>query len=196
MYKIYEKNKLVYGVGINDANYHVRPKTDAGFTLCPYYSVWSGMLKRCYSDKYQNRRPTYKGCYVCKEWLSFSNFKSWMEKQDWQGKVLDKDLIVIGNKCYSPETSAFVDRVTNGFPTDCAASRGDLKIGASIRAGTNKFVSSIRHPLANKTIRLGEFNSEDEAHNAWKAEKHNFACMLADMQSDERVAKALRVRYL
>ena len=37
--------------------------------------------------------------------------------------------------------------------------------------------------------------SEYEAHEAWKARKHEHACKLADIQSDVRVAKVLRTRY-
>jgi hypothetical protein len=28
------------------------------------YDTWCGMLERCYSEKEQERRPTYKGCSV------------------------------------------------------------------------------------------------------------------------------------
>ena len=67
--------------------------------------------------EYLERRPAYKDVVVRQEWLTFSNFKRWMEKQDWEGKQLDKDIIVLGNKVYSPETCAFVLGVTNGFIT-------------------------------------------------------------------------------
>ena len=93
--------KLVCGVGINDADYAVVEWETIGYVNgkqnqkrvweCPYYKVWGSMLKRCYSDKYQERYQTYKGCTVSEEWLTFSNFKNWMEKQDWEGKHLDKE---------------------------------------------------------------------------------------------------------
>ena len=73
------------------------------------------MLQRCYSESHLVRQPTYKGCSVCEEWLTFSNFKSWMEQQDWEGKQLDKDLLVYKNKIYSPETCVFVSSVINSF---------------------------------------------------------------------------------
>ena len=54
------KRKAVHGVGINDADY----LTCAGGQrpLCKFYSVWSGMLRRCYSKKFQKRSPSYIGC--------------------------------------------------------------------------------------------------------------------------------------
>ena len=96
--------KLVYGVGINDADYSVAKTEVIGHVDgkrkqkrvwgCPYYEVWANMLKRCYSAKCQGKQPTYKGCSVSEEWLRFSNFGRWMEVQDFEGKQLDKDLAI------------------------------------------------------------------------------------------------------
>ena len=109
--------KLVCGVGINDADYAVQKLETVGYAdgkrkqrlvwVCPYYQTWIDMLKRCYSDKLQERQPTYKGCSVSEEWLTFSAFKVWMEKQDFERKQLDKDLLFEGNKVYSAETCVF-----------------------------------------------------------------------------------------
>lgn len=104
----------VCGVGINDSDYVVQKKeTIKGIDgkrkqrlvwICPYYRAWQSMLVRAYSKSYHKRRPTYIGCSVSEEWKTFSNFKSWMEGQVWEGKQLDKDLLVEGNKVYSEET--------------------------------------------------------------------------------------------
>ena len=92
---IMKLRKLIHGVGINDADYvvekketisHVNGKRKQKTTwICPFYRAWKCMLTRCYSATYQERKPTYRGCSVSEEWLTFSNFKSWMEKQDFQG---------------------------------------------------------------------------------------------------------------
>ena len=54
-------SELVYGVGVNDLGYSVQVKeyvTENGgkrtpklVFLCPYYTAWKSMLKRCYSKK-------------------------------------------------------------------------------------------------------------------------------------------------
>lgn len=106
--------RLVQGVGVNDADYPVRPRL-SGESFCPFYKRWSDMLKRCYSVKSKETRPTYSECTVCDEWLTFSNFKAWMEKQDWEGKQLDKDILVEGNTVYSPESCIFVPMKVNNF---------------------------------------------------------------------------------
>jgi hypothetical protein len=105
--------KPVHGVGINDADYEIHPTINGKKAMCKYYRSWHSMLERCYSKKVQARQPAYKGCTVCDEWLTFSNFKSWMIKQEWQGKALDKDIRVKGNKVYSPETCMFVTAKEN-----------------------------------------------------------------------------------
>lgn len=109
--------KLVFGVGLNDADYQVRHRIGDGEkrVWCPYYRTWYNMLQRCYSEAYHKRQPTYIDCKVVDEWLTFSVFKSWMEKQDWKGKQLDKDLITYGNKLYSCHTCIFITGHVNKF---------------------------------------------------------------------------------
>lgn len=187
-------NRTVQGIGVNDAEYPVNPRVKDGRSTCPYYAVWSGMLKRCYSEKYKLKRPTYSGCYVYEKWLTFSNFKAWMELQDWRGKELDKDILVKGNKVYSPETCCFVTKTVNSFVTDSAARRGDLPIGVTEFHG--KYRSECCDPFKKSVRFLGQFNTPIQAHEAWRKRKHELACQLADLQTDQRVAEALRTRYL
>lgn len=198
-----DKKKLVYGVGINDADSGVcRYETVDGkrkqVWICHFYDVWKGMLKRCYSEKEQSRYPTYKGCYVCDEWLTFSNFKSWMEQQDWEGKHLDKDLLVKGNKIYSPETCIFVTALVNTFTTDSNAKRGDFMIGVNFHKRDEIFEANCNNPFTNKKQYLGRFKTELEAHLAWRAKKHEHACQLAESElvSDPRLTEALKTRYI
>ena len=196
--------KLVCGVGINDADYvtqkwetiEVKGKQKQKLVWeCPYYRAWNNMLKRCYSSKLQERRPTYKGCSVSEEWLTFSNFKRWMECQDFEGKQLDKDLLFSGNKVYSKETCVFVTRCVNMFTTDRGASRGEWMIGVSWNKEKIKFQSQCRNPFTKKGEHLGYFTCELEAHQAWLKRKLELANLLASEQTDERVAKALIERY-
>lgn len=133
--------RLICGRGINDSNCRIT-RTKQGKTIwrCPYYVVWSSMLFRCYSAYELNRKPTYKDCHVCKEWLLFSNFKAWMEAQDWEGRQLDKDILGDG-KLYSPGTCCFVPQWLNSLFHPCTSKCG-LPIGVS-RAGS-KFKAQLR----------------------------------------------------
>lgn len=195
--------KLVCGIGINNADYVVMKHGAIGHMdgkrkrtwVCPYYRAWKDMLVRCYSAKYQESKPTYAGCTVSEDWLTFSNFKAWMGKQDWEGKHLDKDLLFEGNKVYSTETCVFVTPTVNSFTTDSGAARGEWLIGVNLHKPTGKFLSRCRNPFTKKSDHLGLFTTEQEAHQAWARRKLELAHELAAIQTDQRVAKALIDRY-
>lgn len=198
-------SKLVYGVGINDADYVVQKTVTIRDVngkrkrrlvwACHFHSAWNSMLQRCYSTKFQDRKPTYKGCSVSEEWKTFSNFRAWMVTQEWQGKQLDKDLLFSGNKVYSKETCVFVSKVVNTFTIDCGASRGEWLIGVYWNKKRGKFQSQCNNPFTKKREGLGYFTGEQEAHQAWLKRKLELATLLAAEQTDERVAKALVERY-
>ena len=197
--------RLVYGVGINDADYLVKKMEIIGYAdgkqkrkqvwACPYYETWKGMLRRCYSAKFQERQPTYIGCTVSEEWLTFSNFKAWMVQQNWKDNQLDKDLLFEGNKVYSAKKCVFVTGALNNFTIDCGSSRGEWLIGVCWHKGANKFLASCSNPLSGKRDNLGYFTCEQEAHNAWARRKLELAHELAAIQTDPRIAKALIDRY-
>ena len=122
-------SKLVYGVGIND-------KTRTAFVdgkNVKEYVLWKDMLKRCFSEKYQTRRPTYIGCSVSDNFLNYSYFYDWCQEQIGFGNIdekgcswhLDKDLLFVGNKVYSENTCVFVPHEINSFFVDCGASYRD-----------------------------------------------------------------------
>jgi hypothetical protein len=188
--------KPLHGVGINDASYQVRARANNNIFKCPFYKTWSDMIRRCYDKKYHLRQPTYAGCSICDEWISFMSFRSWMIKQDWKGNQLDKDIILTGNKVYSPDFCAFVSKDTNVFPQDSAAIRGKWPVGVSFHKKAGKFMAECGNPITKKREYLGLFLTPEEAHLAWRKRKHELACQLADIQSDARVADSLRIMYL
>ena len=200
------KNRLIYGVGINDADYVVWIKEEAPKVngkrnrktvwVCPFYSRWTHMLKRCFSNKFKTECPTYKNVTCCEEWLTFSNFKSWMEQQDWIGKHLDKDLLVYKNKVYSPETCVFIDQRLNTFLIKSNKTRGDYPLGVSYRTDP-KMVNPLKHPYRaaicnrSKNVNLGYYLTPMSAHRAWQKAKIKQAQDLAASQTDERIVQGL-----
>jgi hypothetical protein len=198
--KIQTKNKLVYGVGINDADYIVQFYSNsnqdgtAKILSCPYYRRWRGILARCYR---KHKQPTYAGCSVVHEWKYFSNFKRWVDEQpnrNWQNCDLDKDLLIGGNRLYGPETVVFVSEQVNQFLKGHTKPSKYLT-GANYSKSYNTFKSRCSDPFKIKPRSVGTFKTEMEAHKAWQNKKHEYACMLADLQEDPRVAQALRERY-
>lgn len=199
-----KKKATVCGVGINDADYKVT-RTSSKMVdgkrvckiewQCPFYVTWKSMIVRCYSAKHQSKRPTYKDCTVCDEWLTFPNFRAWMIQQDYKGKELDKDLLIKGNKVYSPTTCVFVSKMVNTFMCDSGAIRGNYLIGVSWNKAVGKFKALCCNPFLNKQEYLGYFDNEQEAHQTWLKRKLELAHLLAAEQTDTRVAKALIERY-
>lgn len=197
--------RTVYGWGINDVDYRVyRTEVVQGrhqiVWTCPYYLKWKSMVQRCFCPKYQEKHPTYKGCTICDEWRYLSNFIRWVDSQpnrDWQSCQLDKDFISVSDKFYSQSTAVFVSKEVNNFIKDCYKSRGGSMIGVCFypRRKKNPYKAQCCSPFGGKREYIGMFPTEIGAHLAWKAKKHEYACVLADLQEDGRVAKALRERY-
>ena len=118
-----------------------------------------------------------------------------MDKQDWQGNSLDKDIIVPKSKLYSPDTCAFVLNETNLFVIASDASRGDYPIGVCLYKPTGKYKAQCGNPFSGKREHLGYFSTPEEAHEAWRKRKDDLAQRVAAKESDPRVVEALKKRY-
>ena len=187
--KTIKRNKLVFGFGANDADYVIAPMLNGKQVTCVFYETWKSMLRRCYSDKYQNKHPTYIGCSVCDEWLKFSNFKKWMESKDFEGKQIDKDLKIEGNKVYSPNTCMFVSGAINSLLLDCAATRGIYPQGVHFDKSRGKYRSTIRCEGKKKT--LGYYTTIKAAELAYLTAKHEIVKQAAKDETDKEVSAAL-----
>lgn len=174
--------KTIYGVGTNDANYLVVNKG----VRCPYYKKWSSMLERCFSKSLHKKHPTYIGCTVCNEWLLFSNFRSWMMKQEWVGMELDKDIISIGNKKYCPELCAFVDHQTNSLLR--MRTKSLLPVGVS-KCNKGGYIASIR--VDNKKVYIGWYENIANAKKAYAERKAALINKLAKINNDHRIKSGL-----
>lgn len=203
-----KEKKLVFGVGFNDTDYRVQEceswrengKLKRKLVwACPYYKKWVHMLERCYSERIQQKQPTYRGCYVYEPWLTFSNFKSWMEQQEWGGMQLDKDILCEGNKEYCPDKCVFVPREVNNFLTAREAVRGNCKIGVTVNHSrrTNPYRARCGNPITKEYEHLGYFPTEQEAYNTYKKRKYEVAIELANSKyvTDDRVKNALIGRF-
>lgn len=189
--------KLVCGVGVNDADYDISISERIGSKvkihwLCPFYRAWVNMLYRCYSEKSYH---TYKGCSTVPEWHYFMTFRKWMIEQDWEGKQLDKDILVPGNKIYGPDTCVFVTSRVNSFITESTSRRGEWPIGVDFRKDRGKYQARCWSVVTGKYKHLGFHPTAEEAHQAWLTFKLEQAKILASEQNDPRVAKALVERY-
>ena len=151
------------------------------------YQYWFDMMKRCYSKEYHKRSPTYEGCTVCEEWHNFQNFGKWFDDNyytiDGERMCLDKDILVKGNKTYSPETCIFVPERINILFTKNNKFRGKYPIGVSL--GNNKKYKAtinIFDFVNNKkqSKHLGYFDNIEDAFNIYKKSKENNIKRTAD----------------
>jgi hypothetical protein len=191
MRKIRKSGKLVYGVGINDADYTVQPTINGEVVWCPYYMVWRNMLMRCYSETLHKTHPTYTDCTVCDEWKYFMTFRAWMMTQDWEGKCLDKDFLISGNKVYSPYSCAFIDNKINSFINDHGNRRGDYPLGVTFHTSGGRFVARINQSGNRK--HLGLFDCPLEAHKHWQQAKLKLAIdlLLTLGEIDSRIREGI-----
>ncbi len=191
------KTKKVSGIGINDADYVVQKlsidESGKRVTLfCPFYKKWKAMIDRCYSLNLRKKLPTYSDCSVCDEWLTFSTFKSWMEKQDWEGKELDKDLKAYGNKVYSPDTCLMVDKRVNVLAVERRGSDKGYGLGVSPHNISKNIYSAKISNEDGKLIYLGIFYGKELAHKAWQERKIQMFDSAIKTQKDSEVILCLK----
>jgi len=159
-------SRRVYGVGVDDHDYQIRKQSGGKIVwTCPYYQTWVNMLSRCYSRNQKKYTPSYVGCKVCEEWLTFSTFKKWMSKQNWKGKELDKDLFGDGS-VYSPATCVFITKHMNLLASSYPRSKGFSYVPTK-----GKWRAYYNDPITRKHIYLGLYETEEKASRVAKRGK-------------------------
>jgi hypothetical protein len=144
------------------------------------YMRWHDMLNRCYNKKFHEKQPQYKECRVCEEWLNFSNFKVWYEKNKYGDKPLDldKDILFKGNKIYSPTTCCFVPHCINTLFVNGKKVRGEFPLGVYFEKEKGKYRTCMA--FMGKQIKLGTFEDIDSAFARYKDYKENFIKDMAE----------------
>lgn len=134
----------VYNVGIIGNKY----PANIGDKITKEYNIWHAMLTRCYNQKFKKENINYQDVTCCQEWLLFENFYEWLHSQEnfdkWlNGKnwAIDKDILVKGNRVYSPENCCLVPIHINSLFTKNDINRGNLPIGVSQR-NNKKYIST------------------------------------------------------
>jgi len=208
--KVRKSGKLINGVGTNDANYTITRSVIIGGKLkmlwtCPYYKKWSGMLSRVYNEGCLRDMPCYIGTSVCEEWFSFMAFRKWlmleirrvfpdMEESDesWSEYKLDKDLIVKGNKVYSPTTCMLISGRCNMVLGDNAAIRGQYPLGVDFKKRGGRFRARVHTPEGS--VSLKSHATPMEAHKAWQIAKKDIIQGILEKDPDVQVKIALQSR--
>ena len=184
----------VYSVGYLGGNLDL--KSTHNGKICKIYNIWSGMIRRCYSEKTHKQKPTYIGCYVSDEFKDYSKWREWYDnyqyKQD--GWHLDKDLLVKGNKVYSENTCVFLPQEINKVLTKRTASRGKYLVGVYFNKPYKKFESQVCLGVGNQQS-LGYYDNEYDAYLAYKQAKESYLKELADKYKDLLDPRAYEALY-
>lgn len=180
------KTKPRYGVGIRLGS----PTTDSSGKKLKSYSVWQDMLRRCYNEVERYKFPSYKGCTVSFEWLTYENFKDWFDSNHQEGYQLDKDLLGDG-KLYSSDTCCMLPQELNKFLVGVGNS-------VNFRLANQKSVKYCSRIKTGKNVEkhLGTFDTPEEALEVYNRAKKQLATAYAieyynNSAIKERVYKAL-----
>lgn len=145
------------------------------------YNYWRSLMERCYSEKFQTKRPRYKYCTVCDEWLNYQNFAKWFNNNYYEieGEAiqLDKDILVKNNTLYHPDYCVFVPMRINTLFIKSNSTRGSLPIGVHIRYGRYEATCSYGKSRCRS---LGRFDSAQEAFDAYKSGKEKYIRSIAN----------------
>jgi len=181
-------DKTCYGVGyLGEGDYVSRVNK----LIFPQYSIWHSMIERCYNKKSQEKYPTYIDCIVCDEWHNYQNFAKWYDDNYYEvekGKMeLDKDILVKGNKIYSPETCVFVPNKINSLFIKNDISRGESLIGMTYEKSSNKYKvnCSNKNNKTGTAIFIGRFATQKLAFNAYKEFKETYIKQIANEYRDK-----------
>lgn len=110
--------------------------------------LWLGMIQRCYEEGYGEKFPAYSKCSVISDWHNLQNFKAWVKQQTslgfyQEGWELDKDLLVRGNKVYSPDTCVFLPGRLNQLQQVKKNSHYNFLPGVNFDKEKNKFKAEV-----------------------------------------------------
>ncbi|AUR97781.1 DNA-binding domain protein [Vibrio phage 1.244.A._10N.261.54.C3] len=141
-------SRKVCGIGVNDVEHATYSKS---------FGVWSSMLTRCTSPK---RYPSYVGVTVCDEWLTFSVFERWFDDNYIEGMSLDKDLMNVGSKQYSPRNCNFVPPSLNTLFHNHTPKNDGIPRGV-IQSSKNSYSAYISK--RGKNTHLGSFGCAEDA---------------------------------
>ena len=159
--------------------------TRTNLTRSKLANIYWNMWNRCYLESYLEKNPKYRGCTICDDWLNDrESFYDWIAENYYiiedEQIDLDKDILVKGNRIYSPDTCIFTPHVINTYFE---------KITRSPQK-TNNGKYSMEITVNGKRINLGTFDTEEEAKLEYI--KHKQAAILA--KADEykgRIPKKL-----
>lgn len=138
--------------------------------------MYWNIRNRCYNKTMQKDKPKYIGCQMCTEWLEDrQEFYKWLDENyytiDGEQVDIDKDILIKGNRVYSPDTCLIVPHHINTMFETIPKYTIYCK-----RSNTYKAMIKVK----NKNIVLGYYQTEQEAQEVYRLHKQSRIIALAD----------------
>lgn len=151
-------DRKVFGYGYIGVGKH-QPKENNKLNVA--YQTWRNIIIRCYHEPYKDLNKAYYGiCSICEEWFNYQNFADWYYDNIYpienERIHIDKDVMVHGNKIYSPETCVFLPQRINMIFMDKPKTR-DVDLPNTVYRCKNGFKTSYNGKS------LGVFKTLEEA---------------------------------
>lgn len=163
-------------------------KTRVGGNKTKSCQLWENMQTRACNKSFHARQQTYADVSVCTEWLDFQNFARWFDAQLMarryvDGWHLDKDVLSVGDKIYSPETCCFLPQQLNNIVVNTTAKRGEFPLGVSFNACVGRYDA---HVVAwdGSTLARAMFDCPYAAHEFYKVNKEAYVRGIVDRFKD------------
>lgn len=163
---------------------------------------WKNLLDRAKYNSKDHNRLAYVDVSICDEWLNYSNFEKWYEENyyevDDERMDIDKDILVKGNRVYSPETCIFapqainqlfemktIKSVSHHFTDKNLSPKGEyLPVGITWCNEKQKYRASLN--IGNRKVKnLGRFNTIEEAFAVYKQAKEARIKEVAEQYKDK-----------
>lgn len=151
-----------------------------------WYDYWRAMIERVHI-KNDNFHRTYVNVTIYEEWYNYQCFAKWAEENYYEidnyKMELDKDILVKGNKIYSPNTCVFVPDIMNVLLLKSDKSRGDLPIGVYWHERDQEYRAQCSYVTDYgecKNKWLGGYDNPEDAYYAYKAFKEEYIKKVAN----------------
>ena len=152
------------------------------------YRRWRNMLDRCYNPK-DKQYKIYGGNGVTdsKEWQCYENFEIWWDEHYYELEnervELDKDILIEGNKVYSPETCMFVPQKINSFFSKGTRRDNNSELPMGVIKYKSKYKACI--VIDGKNNYMGIYDTIKEAEQSYKKAVKERTKKLAEIYKDK-----------
>lgn len=162
------------------------------------YKIYDGIKTRCNIKEGDilNIRKCYFGASMCQEWIDNpKTFVKWYLEHyyevEGESMAVDKDLFGNGSKIYSPEHCCILPQGLNTLLTNCKKHYAEeskdsiLPLGVRYSGRTGKYYGEITFTGSERTIKLSDWDTKEEAFAEYKVMKQADILMVAAQYKDK-----------